>query len=86
MSFNLLEKNLHKSMNKIYLYKHKFDEDKKENNEAAGGEEEEDDHDSVYDKSNNKLKIKCQKLFSEDELAEIPEQLRQKWQGDLPQA
>ena len=66
-------------MNKIYLYKHKFDEDAKE------AENEEQDEDRMYDKSNNKLKIKCQKLFSEDELAEVPEQVRQKWQ-DTPAA
>ena len=65
-------------MNKIYLYRHKFDED---------GEENEADEDRMYDKSNNKLKIKCQKLFSEDEIAEIPEQIREKWQqGDTPSA
>ena len=66
-------------MNKIYLYKHKFDEDAKD---TENGEQ---DEDRMYDKSNNKLKIKCQKLFSEDELAEVPEQLRQKWQ-DTPAA
>ena len=65
-------------MNKIYLYRHKFDEDANQNEE---------DEDRMYDKSNNKLKIKCQKLFTEDELAEVPEQIRQKWeQGDTPAA
>ena len=57
-------------MNKIYLYKHKFDEDAKD---TENGEQ---DEDRMYDKSHSKLKIKCQKLFSEDELAEVPEQLR----------
>ena len=40
-------------MNKIYLYKHKFDEDAKD---TESGEQ---DEDRMYDKSNNKLKIKC---------------------------
>ena len=62
-------------MNKIYLYKHKFDEDDAKESEAG-----EEDEDRMYDKSNNKLKIKCQKLFSEDEISEVPEQIRQKWQ------
>ena len=40
-------------MNKIYMYKHNFEED---------GDE--DDEDRMYDKSNCKIKIRCQKLFT----------------------
>ena len=56
MTLSLLEKTLHKSMNKIYLYKHNFE--KKEGDT---------DEDSVYDKKNSKIKINCAKLFREDE-------------------
>ena len=61
MSIDIVEKYLHKSMNKIYLYKHNFNED-----------ENQDDEDSMYDKSGSKVKIVCPKLFQEDELAELP--------------
>lgn len=73
ISLDLLEKNLHKSMNKIYLYKHKFEEEK-----ASDANAEEDD--AVYDKTNSKIKIKCQKMYTEDEIAELPSELRQNWE------
>jgi len=60
-SSNLLEKNLHKSMNKIYMYRHNFDKK---------GDQEDDD--SMYDKTSSKLRVACKKLFSEDEIAELP--------------
>lgn len=68
-----LEKNLHKSMNKIYLYKHNFEEEVQE-----GSTEE----DSVYDKTNSKIKIKCNKLFAEDEIASLPEEILKNWSGE----
>ena len=71
ISFNLLEKNLHKSMNKIYMYKHNFDKIDEENN----------DEDKIYDKSNPKIKIACNKLFAEDELDTVPEEVRKSWTG-----
>lgn len=71
VSLDLLEKNLHKSMNKIYLYKHKFGE--KENGDGT-------DDDAGYDKHNSKIKIKCQKMFTEDEIAQLPGELRQNWE------
>lgn len=69
ITIDILEKNLHKSMNKIYLYKHQF-------NEVSETDE---DVDKIYDKSNSKLKIKCQKLFSEDEIAALPDEVKQAW-------
>ena len=57
MDINLIEKNLHKSMNKIYLYKHQFEE----------VDEDDDNVDKIYDKTSSRLPIKCTKLFSEDE-------------------
>ena len=65
MGINLVEKNLHKSMNKIYMYNHQFEEIK----------EQDDDVDKIYDKSQSKLSIKCTKLFTEDELSTLPEEL-----------
>ena len=70
ITHNLLEKNLHKSMNKIYMYKHNFEED---------GDE--DDEDRMYDKSNCKIKIRCQKLFTEDEQEEMPQEVKDNWAG-----
>lgn len=69
VSPDILEKNLHKSMNKIYLYKHNFEEVQTEN----------EDTDKVYDKSSSKMKIICPKLFKEDELAELPQEILQSW-------
>ena len=57
-------------MNKIYLYKHNFNEDENQN-----------DEDSMYDKSNSKVKIVCPKLFQEDELVELPQALKDNWSG-----
>ena len=57
-------------MNKIYLYKHNFEED---------GDE--DDEDRMYDKSNCKIKIRCQKLFTEDEQEEMPQEVKDNWAG-----
>lgn len=51
VSIDLLDKTLHKQMNKIYLYKHKFEESEK------GGTGDEDD--DLYDTTRSKLKIKC---------------------------
>ena len=69
LSINLLEKNLHKSMNKIYLYKHNFEE----------VDQEDDNVDKVYDKTNSKIQIMCQKLFAEDELDTLPDEIRENW-------
>ena len=69
LSINFLEKNLHKSMNKIYLYKHQFEE----------VSEEDDNVDKVYDKTNNKLSIVCTKLFAEDEIGSLPEEIHNGW-------
>ncbi len=71
MGIDIVEKNLHKSMNKIYLYKHNFNEDGNQ-----------DDEDSIYDKSNSKVNIVCPKLFQEDELAELPQALKDNWSGN----
>ena len=71
LGIEILEKNLHKSMNKIYLYKHNFEEIK----------EDDDNVDKIYDKSSSKLSIACQKLFAEDEIATLPEEVRNSWTG-----
>ena len=55
-------------MNKIYLYKHNF------------GERGEDDEDAAYDKEGSRLRLKCQKLFKEDELGGLPTKLTEEWQ------
>ena len=73
MTLSLLEKTLHKSMNKIYLYKHNFE--KKEGDT---------DEDSVYDKKNSKIKINCAKLFREDEIAQMPEEVLKHWRQEIP--
>ena len=55
---DLFEKNLHQSMNKIYLYKHNW--------ESKGVNEE--DEDKAYDMTSSKISIACTKLFKEDEI------------------
>ena len=77
---DLFEKNLHKTMNKIYMYKHKFDKSEAADDEASDGDVAPDlvdgDVDKVYDKSSSKAKVICTKLFSEDELGELPAELQ----------
>ena len=68
VSLDIFEKNLHASMNKIYLYQHNFEED-------VGN----DDPDKVYVKTESKLKVNCSKLFSEDEIQQLPIELLEKW-------
>ena len=59
-------------MNKIYLYKHQFEEVK----------EEDEDVDKVYDKTNNKLSIVCDKLFAEDEIGDLHEEIHNGWTNE----
>ena len=56
-------------MNKIYLYRHQFEE----------VNEEDEDVDKVYDKTSNKLSIVCTKLFAEDEIGSLPEEIHNGW-------
>ena len=60
---DLLEPNLHKSLDKVYLYKHNFDKTSKKHFAE----------DDLYDKSNSRLRIHCRKLFAED--ADLPDEL-----------
>ena len=73
MSLSLLEKTLHKSMNKIYLYKHNFDKKPGDT-----------DEDSVYIKTSSKIRINCAKLFREDEIADMPDEVIKHWRHEMP--
>lgn len=68
---DIFEKNLHMQMNKIYLYSHNWDNNDEDN----------DDPDKIYDKTSSKIKVPCTKIFQEDEIAELPRDLLDRWEG-----
>ena len=55
---DIVEPNLHKAMDKNYLYKHNFDKEVKKNYSE----------DDLYDKSYSRLRINCSKMYTEDEI------------------
>ena len=63
-NIDMLDKNLHLKQNKIYLYHHNFDK-------TAKKEFTEDD---IYEKTTNKLRINCERLFKED-LDAVPKEI-----------
>lgn len=69
---DLLDKNLHKTMQKSYLYRHNFDKTVKKHYTE----------DDYFDKSYSRININCAKLFSEDEIAngDIPAGISKHWQ------
>lgn len=69
ISADLVAPDLHKAMNQTYLYKHNFDK-------AVRKQYTEDD---IYDKSSSRLQINCAKLFSEDEISQLPEEVKSEW-------
>ena len=69
INFDIFEKNLHATMNKIYMYKHNW-----EKMDASS-----EDLDKMYDKNNSKIKVACNKLFKEDELQHLPAEILAKW-------
>lgn len=88
-SFNceFLEKNLHRQMNKIYLYKHNWkdstaDDEDEETQSTTAASAQENDEDKVYDKTKSKIRIVCPKLFEEDEIASLPAELLERWQAN----
>ena len=66
---DLLEPALHKSMKKGYLFKHNFDKAVKKHYKE----------DDLYDKTYSRLRINCSKMFSEDEISELPNEIRKSW-------
>lgn len=52
----LVEPNLHRAMDKVYLYKHNFDKANKKHYSE----------DDLFDKSGSRKQINCAKLFAED--------------------
>ena len=66
ISPDLLEPNLHKAMDKGYLYKHNFDKAVKKHYKE----------DDLYDESTSRMRFNCQKLWKEDERDELPLQIR----------
>mmetsp|Transcript_1815 Transcript_1815/g.2607 ORF Transcript_1815/g.2607 Transcript_1815/m.2607 type:complete len:105 (-) Transcript_1815:1271-1585(-) len=64
----LVEPNLHKSLNKVYLYKHNFDKAHKKHYSE----------DDLFDKTSSRMKINCRRLFKED-MATVPEQVQASW-------
>ena len=86
LSHDIFEKNLHKSMNKIYLYKHNFDNEKADDandEEASATDGVANDTDKAYVKKKSKLKVICQKLFTEDEMSELPAELIATWEESM---
>ena len=79
VSIELVEKNLHRQMNKIYLYKHNFEGEGVGAESTAIADTLAGEDDSIYDKSGHKLKIQCSKLFKEDEMEELPDALKSAW-------
>lgn len=62
-------------MNKSYLYKHDWEENS----------ESEEDLDKAYDKTDDsKIKINFTKLFQEDEIEQIPQEMLAEWQREDP--
>ena len=53
---DLVEPNLHRAMDKVYLYKHNFDKANKKHYSE----------DDLFDKSGSRKQINCAKLFAED--------------------
>ena len=72
-NIDMLDKNLHMKQNKIYLYHHNFDK-------TAKKEFTEDD---IYEKTTNKLRINCERLFEED-LDTVPKDIKDIWSGARP--
>ena len=67
---DLLEPNLHKAMDKSYLYRHNFDKANKSHYSE----------DDLYDQSTSRLNINCSKMFKEDlvdtNINDLPEEVR----------
>ena len=69
ISPDLFEKNLHSSMSKGYLYKHNFDKAVKKHYKEE----------DLYDMTHSRLRINCSKLWREDEISQLPSEIRKNW-------
>jgi len=73
VQLNTLDKDLHKAMNKIYLYNHNFDKTVQTKYSDA----------EIYELDTSKLKLNCSRLFKED--TDVPQEVIDSWKYKEPE-